>query len=346
MCVQNRHNPVDKSRLQWYDPELEMPLEIWTSVLDQVLSFRPWISVTGGEPLLYPGFQEFVTEAKKRKLPVDITTNGLLLADHARFIVESGVEIVYVSVDGPEDVHEEIRGLTGAFRRTAAGLRALVEARQANDNAGPLIAMNCTISRANLHVLDQMVPIAVEAGVDLLQFIHAWFDTKENAELHNSIMCAEWAHKNSIDLIEPSMPLGEFYENEIGEAELPTLREALHTARKQAENVMNIKMLPDLGDDALGPYYLDINYPFAKDCKALWTFCKILPDGTVSPCHHVIAGNVKNTPLLDIWNGRTMSRYREIVARQLFPACARCCRRGFKIATAGSEKKATAMSSG
>jgi len=329
MCVQNRHGDADTSLPSWYDPDLEMPLRRWTPVLDQLRPFRPWISVTGGEPLLHGEFRRFVSEVKGRKLPVDVTTNGLLLERHARFIVDSGVEIVYVSLDGPETVHDRIRGLEGAFRSTLDGLRALVEARSAGGWGGPIIAVNCTISRSNIRLLERMVPIAAESGADLLQFIHAMFDTPENVARHNAVLCGEWAREHGIDLLPPSKPEGEYYESEIGEADIPVLRESLAKARQRAEHVVNLKVLPDLDPGLLAPYYLDMDYPFAAGCRALWTLCTILPDGTVSPCHHVIAGNVQDAPFLEIWNGRTMSRYREAALGGLFPSCARCCRRSF-----------------
>jgi MoaA/NifB/PqqE/SkfB family radical SAM enzyme len=329
MCIQNRHRKVDTYRPGWYEPEREMSLPEWARVLDQLQSFRPWISITGGEPLLYQEFQGFVSEAKGRQLPVDLTTNGLLLEKHARFIAKSGVEIVYVSLDGPEPVHDRIRGLDGAFRRSLSGLRALVKARETVGGGGPIIVVNCTMTRSNLQVLDRMVPVAAEAGADLLQFIHAMFDTPENVARHNAVLSPDWARGQDIDLLAPSKPQGEFYESEITEAEIPALRAALTRARARAKNAVNLKVLPHLGPGLLKPYYLDLNFPFARGCRALWTLCIILPDGTVSPCHHVIAGSVRETPLMDIWNGRTMSRYREAVVKGLFPSCARCCRRGF-----------------
>ena len=113
MCMQNRNIDSPKSDAPWFDAGQEMPLEHWLKLVDELATFRPWVSVTGGEPLLYSGFKELIKRAKEKRLPVDLTTNGLLLENVADLLVRLGLEIVYISVDGPEEVHEEIRGLKG-----------------------------------------------------------------------------------------------------------------------------------------------------------------------------------------------------------------------------------------
>jgi len=61
---------------------------------------------------------------------VHLQTNATLLASLADRLVELGVEFVTVSLDGPPEVHDYIRGLEGAFAQSAAGLQALVAARR------------------------------------------------------------------------------------------------------------------------------------------------------------------------------------------------------------------------
>ena len=60
MCMQNRHVTVNKSALYWYDSARELPLAAWINLIEEMATFRPWVSVTGGEPLLYPYVREFI----------------------------------------------------------------------------------------------------------------------------------------------------------------------------------------------------------------------------------------------------------------------------------------------
>ena len=329
MCMQNRNIESPKSDAPWFDARQEMPLQHWLQLVDELATFRPWVSVTGGEPLLYPGFKELIQRIKEKRLAVDLTTNGLLLENVADLLVGLGIEIVYVSVDGPEEVHEEIRGLKGSFKRTMEGIRALLEARKSHKQYGPLTIMNCTMTKSNLHILDQMVPLAIEQGVDMLQFIHPFFNTKENAEKHNRIFSPEFTAKKELDVIHPSLPEGEFYESELIEEDVELIKTHISKAQTQAKGQIAVKMIPGLSNDVLHPYYLDLDYPFSQVCKALWVKCRVLPDGTVSPCLHVMAGNIKEKPLLELWNGSQMRTLRRMIAKNLFPACDRCCNKKF-----------------
>lgn len=327
MCEQHRHQPGAPTALSWYDPARELPLDAWVNLLDQVASFRPRLYITGGEPLLYPHFGDLVREAKKRKLIVHLQTNGTLLSRAADLLVAAGVEMVTVSLDGPQEVHDRIRGQKNAFGRSREGISALVAAR--GRGTPPLLTINCVISKANMAFLDRMAPLALELGADILQFQHTMFNTPDNIERHNRWLSPEFARSQGLDLIPPSVPEGEFYESEIAAPDLDLLQAGLEQARRQARGRLRLQFLPNLPGGLLAPYYLDLNHPFPEVCPALWKGCRILPDGTVSPCLHLVAGNIARQPFREIWNGPQMRRFRQLVGRRLFPGCARCCSRSF-----------------
>jgi len=328
MCEQHRHDP-GPTGLSWYDPRRELPLAAWVGLLDQVASFRPRLYLTGGEPTLYPHFSEFLQEAKQRGFVVHLQTNGTLLEKVADRLVAQGVEMVTVSMDGPPEVHDTIRGQAGAFGKTREGIKALVAARERQRSPGPIILINCVISKASLATLDQMVPLAQELGADILQMQHTIFNSAANVQRHNRALSPEFAASQGLDLAPPSIPEGEYYESEIMPADLPQLLDKLKEARRQAQDRVKLLFLPNLPLDLLKPYYLDLAHPFPPVCNAPWKGCRILPDGTVSPCLHLVAGNIAAQPFQEIWNGPQMRRFRQIISRRLFPGCARCCSRSF-----------------
>jgi MoaA/NifB/PqqE/SkfB family radical SAM enzyme len=189
--------------------------------------------------------------------------------------------------------------------------------------------LNCVISKANIPVLDQMVPLALELGADILQLQHTIFNSPNNVEQHNLWLSREFAETQGLDLVTPSIPAGEFYETEITGEDLPGLRAGLEEARRRAQGRLRLQFLPNLPPALLESYYLDLNYPFPQVCQDLWKGCRILPDGTVSPCLHLVAGNITRQPFREIWNGPQMQRFRQLISRRLFPGCARCCSRSF-----------------
>jgi MoaA/NifB/PqqE/SkfB family radical SAM enzyme len=105
--------------------------------------------------------------------------------------------------------------------------------------------------------------------------------------------------------------------------------ESLAAVRRRAQGRVQLGFSPDLPDENLGPYYLDIDHPFPQECRHLWMACRILPDGTVSPCLHLVMGKITDTSLQEIWNSPGYLNLRRLVAQGLFPGCARCCYRRF-----------------
>lgn len=328
MCEQHRHTS-GSTGLSWYDPRRELPLSEWINLLDQVASFRPQLYLTGGEPTLYSHFAEFLQAAKQRGFMVHLQTNGTLLGRMADKLVNQGVEAVTVSIDGPQEIHDAIRGQEGAFEKTAAGLRALTAARDRARRPGPIITINCVISKASMATLDQMVPLAQELGADILQVQHTIFNSAANVQLHNQMLSPEFAAEQGLDLIPPSIPEGEYYASEITAADMPFLLDKLAKIPNLAKGRVKQIFLPNLPSELLESYYLDLNHPFPLECNAPWKGCRILPDGTVSPCLHLSVGNIAFQPFAEIWNGPKMQRFRQIISQRLFPGCARCCSRSF-----------------
>jgi Fe-coproporphyrin III synthase len=329
MCAQHRHAAAPPAGINWYDPNRELPLAAWTDLLDQVASFRPRLYLTGGETTLYRDFPGLIQAAKERGLPVHLQTNGTRLGQLAEFLVAQGVEMLSVSLDGPPEIHDFIRGRAGTFERTTAGIGALAVARRHLGKPGPLLAINCVISKANLGYLDQMVQLSIDLGVHSLHLIHTVFNSEANVARNNLLMSPTWAQSHGLDLVFPAIPEGEYYQSEIGPEDLPLLRKSLEGARRLARGRLILTFLPNLPLDQLESYYLDLNYPPLQVCNGLWTCCRILPDGTVSPCLHVVAGNITEQPFQKIWNGPRMRNFRQVIARGLLPGCARCCNRSF-----------------
>lgn len=328
MCIQDRKD-TGKQKFPWNDPSNQLSLASWVPLLDQAAAFHPLIALTGGEPLLYPEFREFIAAAKARRLVVELVTNGTLLRREAEFLVESGVESIIVSIDGPEEVHDWIRGVPGSFRWSLEGVAALLDARRKARTPWPLVSLNCVISKPNLSRLQEMIPLAEGFGVDVLNYLHTIFDAPDNVECHNRIFTEEWARAMGLEIVTPSKPEGEYYETEIGPEDMPLLYKLMERVQARRGAAMMVNFSPGLIREKLRPYYLDLNHPFTNVCKCLWTDMRILPDGSVMPCLHVRAGNITQGSFMDVWNSQEIRNFRKLIAKGLFPGCARCCCRKY-----------------
>ncbi|HVW29269.1 MAG TPA: radical SAM protein [Polyangiaceae bacterium] len=112
----------------------------------------------GGEPLVHPGMERFVHRAKFHGMRVSMSTNGLLIA-RKRAILDS-IDLVKISIDGPESVHDAGRG-SGAYAKALEGARLAVE-------AGCSVALRMTLAEHNAMHFEEVLAAAKELGVAAL----------------------------------------------------------------------------------------------------------------------------------------------------------------------------------
>lgn len=90
-------------------------------------NIRAMVTITGGEPLLYPKFWDICKLVKKHNFLLGILTNGTLLTKKTvENIKRLDPFYVQVSIDGTEEHHNEIRG-NDAFEKAIQGLKELID---------------------------------------------------------------------------------------------------------------------------------------------------------------------------------------------------------------------------
>lgn len=319
----------------------ELTLEEWGAVVDQAAPARPAFYFTGGEPLLYRGIADVLDRVKSRGMIAALVTNGTALSHYAERLVEIGIDNVTVSIDGPEAVHDRIRGVAGAFRKAVEGILALREARGRAGVPYPAVKVNCVITPESLDTLEETYRIVSELGVEEINFQHPIFDTAENVALHNKVF--REALKSGMGVspmkehgqdarattraAQEAKSEGEFYAARIREDEFERLESALRRILASRSPATRVLFFPDVKPGDWRGYYLDLRHPFPEKCHAPWTTMRFLADGTFEPCLRYPVGNALETPLWELWNHERMRRFRLLIRRGLFPACVRCCYR-------------------
>ncbi len=120
------------------------------------------VSLSGGEPTLRDDWETIAAALDRRGVLVNMVSNGTLIDDElARRMKDSALCNVAVSLDGPRDVHEQIRG-EGTFDRTVGGLEALAR-------HGVQTAVMLTANKLNHHRLEETRQIAIELGAAQLR---------------------------------------------------------------------------------------------------------------------------------------------------------------------------------
>jgi radical SAM protein with 4Fe4S-binding SPASM domain len=98
---------------------------------------------------------------------VNMVTNGVYgrhssAAEVAKRAIAAGMCNVGVSIDGPEEIHDRIRG-KGTFSKTAQSITTF-------RSVGLLTTVMCTVNRLNINHLEKLREIAVSLGARALRF--------------------------------------------------------------------------------------------------------------------------------------------------------------------------------
>lgn len=295
-CYQNRKKPAEMSNSevkQEIDGVREMFTD-WEKEYNIILS--PSINFTGGEPFLYEGLWDVIAHARRRGFDVAVLTNGTLVkATDAAMAAALGVADIQVSLEGPPDIHDSIRG-AGSFDAAAKGVRLLT-------GAGIEVNANMTLSRLNIASIEETTQTARSIGFSGIGFSRL-------------------------------VPCGSG-ENLLADMLTPVeLKNAYQRALALSSDSFNVTSGDPLFGVISGVKPVPSSSLTLSGCSAGFSGITITSDGSVMPCRRigVKIGNLRKTPLRQIWSSsRLLWRLRQRGNYQgqcgkcsLWPSCRGC----------------------
>ena len=317
MCGQWGEQGATKKQGQEYIRQ-EMALDELKKLIDDVCSFRPSITLFGGEPLLYPSCSQIIEYIKQKRLHCLMITNGSLLEEKAKELVSSGLDELNVSLDGSAQLHDRIRGMPGLFDKIMSGLRQVNYFKQQLGVIKPLINLQCTINQQNYMYLDQMPVVAAEAGASSLTFHNLIFIDRKTLdrqkEYDKLLDCASSAWEGFV--IKPGIDPNVLYEK---------IKVIL-----SGKYPFSADMYPNFSCSELNDYYNNPCYlPSGHKARCLspWLVAYIFPDGGVRPCLNsdYSYGDIRKEGFRQVWNSKAAKKYRLLLKEKgILPVCARC----------------------
>jgi len=114
------------------------------------------VGLTGGEPLIHPHFKRIAQEIVEYGMSYHVVSNATMVGDDiARMLASHDVHVI-VSVDGPEEYHDMLRG-RGAFRAMVRGVEKL-------KRYGVEFSTVMAVSRLNYEAADAAIETAYRLG--------------------------------------------------------------------------------------------------------------------------------------------------------------------------------------
>lgn len=249
-----------------------------------------FISIGGGEPLLYPDIYKVIKLCSKLKLAVEITTNGYLLGRAAVIkLKKAGLKFIQISFDGAtKTTYEKIRR-NGKFDRVVAAMRL------ASKNFTLSV---CTVAnKININEIPDIIRIAKNVGAPHYRILPQ-MDAGRGAAISKLKLSRNELRKLNADI----------------------------SKYKKSEKKINIQF----NENLLSPTQKNISWMPSDHfgCPAGRTTCSIDEKGNVYPCSfmaddRLICGNIVNGSLLSIWKNSDVLKHMRSLSR-IYGKCSNC----------------------
>jgi pyrroloquinoline quinone biosynthesis protein E len=264
-------NPLDYTR-----HKQELSTVEWQRVFTEARAMGAvQLGLSGGEPLTRPDLPELIRHARELGYYTNLITSGYrLTAERVAELKSAGLDHIQISIQAPEQtLNDYLAGVASYEQKKEV-------ARQIKQQGYPMV-LCVVIHRYNIHLMQDILDMAVELGADYLELA--------NTQYYG------WAHLNRDALL----PDREQFEQ--AEAIARTYKEKLQGRMKI------YYVVPDFHEDR------------PKACMNGWgtTFLTIAPDGLALPCHEarILPGlncpNVRDMSIADIWHhSEAFNRFR------------------------------------
>ena len=253
----------------------------------------PFITITGGDPLLYKNIWKLLSFLKKRKIKFAILGNPFHISyEVALKLKESGCVNYQLSLDGLRKVHDSIRQ-PGSFDETLKKISYL-------KFVGIPVTIMTTVSKTNIHTIPKLVDIIVDYKVDHFSFARYCPDSNGigdivSPEEYRDFLDKMWnkfeQHKKSKTKFMLKDHLWNLYLYEKGYLKLENI-----------ENEYNLIL---------------------DGCHCGISHITVLADGTVYSCRRCNSpvGKVPKQSIYEIFFGESMNSYRQY---DNFDECSKC----------------------
>ncbi len=293
----------------------ELIPEDWIKIIKEIKKFYPRIHLSGGEPFIFKDISRIIEYIKNNNLYLHITTNGTFLEEYAQEIIRFKVNRIDISIDGPENIHDTIRGIKGTFNKILKGLERLKSLKK---SGLPIIKINSIINLKSPETMKEIIKIAQDFDVSIVQFIYPLY-LEEDAIIRYKRFLKEVLGKDinywsQADNYKPEP--GNFF----------NIQSVLKNFPKKE---IMIDVFPRFNAEQFEAYYRHpeiFNKVYTGRCRAMWNTITILPDGSIESCPDYVVGNIKTQKVLNAWNNQTMVKLRNIIKdKKFFPVCRACC---------------------
>jgi MoaA/NifB/PqqE/SkfB family radical SAM enzyme len=281
------------------------------------------VSIVGGEPLLVPYVYEVLATATSLGLRTLIITNGVAATErNAARLIDAGLSMATVSMDGDPIGHERIRG-EGTFEKAVQGARNIASAAAERGRDDFKIDFHVTVSRANAGCLSGLIPRIADVGANLSVSVTCATRVPDDVMVATVLEVGRPADTVRNHWCLPSDIL-------LTEDQLGSLRDELAEMHRLADqHGIRLRVDPALERPDAEPNLVRGVFMLDSPCRVFETKLLVGPGGAVGSCSmmtHVSFGSLEGRTLASVWGPDGLFEpLRERLRHGYFPVCQHCC---------------------
>jgi len=316
MCGQWSETGYVKNKI--VDANPQMKLEEWKKLIDEISQHKiRFILIRGGEPFLFPKIMELIKYANSKGLFLSIDTNGTMIEKSAEELVQLGNMHITFSVDGPEEIHDEVRGEKGSYKKIKENISLFNNLEKVyGNNLSKSICF--TISKYSYNGLGEMPNVAREMAIKSINIVPYYYFSsnvgkKYTHELNELFDTQVYSWKGFH--LEDSGIDFEIFKNQY-EKYISTLGE-----------IENFPFMPFNIEEY--KEWFDNSYSIvgSKKCGNVESLIDIQPNGDANFCidfPDYVIGNVKKMSIKEIWDSEKAEKFRIYRSSIPLAICNRC----------------------
>jgi len=298
----------------------ELEYEDYVELFDELKAFGVRkVNITGGEPLIKKNAASIMRHAKKNGFWVSMISNGTVMTDEiCDAFVESKVDALTISLDGPELVHNEVRGSDTGYARLVKNVKKLQAWKERKGKDRPKISFSCAVSALNQEHIAEIIDVAEECGIRLVNYGYLFFGDEPINKATDLITLRGQANYG-----DQAIPA------HLRKMSVAIMKDQLRKARaKAAEKGIQLEFNPPLEDHELESRFNDPMYFYTNKCFLPWYETRVNPFGDIYSCQiDTWLGNVRDKSFRKIWNDEPYREFRKLIKdHALLPKCSRCCK--------------------
>ncbi|UTV26936.1 radical SAM protein [Photobacterium atrarenae] len=300
-------------------------------VIDECLPVKPYFALFGGEPMMYPWFEDVVGRIRQGGARVDVPTNGTFLKRKAEMLVETPPNRLWVSLDGPEEINDAQRG-ENVYRNVQEGVATLFELRERKGLKEPKIGYTFIVTPLTHLYIQGFFENCLD--LDMVDHISIEFQTYATAHEHDQ---HRQLFRRLFGVEETPCAAGmqddprkfEMMDFEAIQAQIHWVEQAC-----KKRGIYFVCYPKTIASENYRAYFTKQYADMADQrdkCFFPWIYMEVASNGDITPCHtfyDVPLGNIYEQSVSEIWNGGHMKNFRHQLLRQggLFPICGSCAR--------------------